>query len=204
MAIRQEQVPPGHGSGMNHTRPRPGSGGAASASDPGTGLLSALGLPDRMQACSFDLEGVLTQTAKAHAAAWKEMFDLTCTTAPAWPPGRSPCPARWVTMTLTWTASPGPTARVRSSALVASYCPKEAAMIRPAPRRPTAWAAGRTRSCGAGSARTACRLTTARSATSPPLGMPDCAGWRCPPARTARTCSPRPASGTCPGNGWTA
>ncbi len=28
-----------------------------------------------MRACLFDLDGVLTQTAKIHAAAWKEMFD---------------------------------------------------------------------------------------------------------------------------------
>jgi beta-phosphoglucomutase family hydrolase len=28
-----------------------------------------------MTACLFDLDGVLTQTAKVHAAAWKEMFD---------------------------------------------------------------------------------------------------------------------------------
>jgi beta-phosphoglucomutase family hydrolase len=34
-----------------------------------------LGLPDAIQACLFDLDGVLTQTAKVHAAAWKEMFD---------------------------------------------------------------------------------------------------------------------------------
>ena len=34
-----------------------------------------LGLPDGVSACLFDLDGVLTQTAKVHAAAWKEMFD---------------------------------------------------------------------------------------------------------------------------------
>jgi beta-phosphoglucomutase family hydrolase len=34
-----------------------------------------LGLPAGMEACLFDLDGVLTQTAKVHAAAWKEMFD---------------------------------------------------------------------------------------------------------------------------------
>lgn len=34
-----------------------------------------LGLPDRITACLFDLDGVLTQTAKVHAAAWKQMFD---------------------------------------------------------------------------------------------------------------------------------
>ena len=34
-----------------------------------------LGLPDRIEALLFDLDGVLTKTAKVHAAAWKEMFD---------------------------------------------------------------------------------------------------------------------------------
>jgi len=34
-----------------------------------------LGLPDGVRACLFDLDGVLTQTAEVHAAAWKEMFD---------------------------------------------------------------------------------------------------------------------------------
>jgi beta-phosphoglucomutase family hydrolase len=34
-----------------------------------------LGLPDGVSACLFDLDGVLTNTAKVHAAAWKETFD---------------------------------------------------------------------------------------------------------------------------------
>ena len=34
-----------------------------------------LGLPDSVTACLFDLDGGLTQTAKVHAAAWKQMFD---------------------------------------------------------------------------------------------------------------------------------
>jgi beta-phosphoglucomutase family hydrolase len=34
-----------------------------------------LKLPDEISACLFDLDGVITQTAKLHAAAWKEMFD---------------------------------------------------------------------------------------------------------------------------------
>jgi len=34
-----------------------------------------LGLPDGIAACLFDLDGVLTQTAKVHAGAWKQMFD---------------------------------------------------------------------------------------------------------------------------------
>jgi beta-phosphoglucomutase family hydrolase len=34
-----------------------------------------LGLPDDVRGCLFDLDGVLTQTAKVHAAAWKQAFD---------------------------------------------------------------------------------------------------------------------------------
>ena len=33
------------------------------------------GLPDEVAACLFDMDGVVTQTAVVHAAAWKEMFD---------------------------------------------------------------------------------------------------------------------------------
>ena len=34
-----------------------------------------LGLPNGITTCLFDLDGVLTQTAKVHANAWKQMFD---------------------------------------------------------------------------------------------------------------------------------
>ena len=34
-----------------------------------------LGLPDTIRACLFDLDGVLTQTATVHQAAWKRTFD---------------------------------------------------------------------------------------------------------------------------------
>ncbi|WP_328324941.1 beta-phosphoglucomutase family hydrolase [Kribbella sp. NBC_00382] len=34
-----------------------------------------LGLPGQIKVCLFDLDGVLTDTAAVHAAAWKEMFD---------------------------------------------------------------------------------------------------------------------------------
>ncbi len=34
-----------------------------------------LGLPEGVNTCLFDLDGVLTQTAKVHYAAWKQMFD---------------------------------------------------------------------------------------------------------------------------------
>jgi len=34
-----------------------------------------LGLPERIHACLFDLDGVLTDTASVHRRAWKAMFD---------------------------------------------------------------------------------------------------------------------------------
>ena len=34
-----------------------------------------LDLPEGITTCLFDLDGVLTQTAKVHAKAWKQMFD---------------------------------------------------------------------------------------------------------------------------------
>jgi beta-phosphoglucomutase-like phosphatase (HAD superfamily) len=37
--------------------------------------LSSLITPERFDAVLFDLDGVLTATAKIHAACWKEMFD---------------------------------------------------------------------------------------------------------------------------------
>ncbi len=37
--------------------------------------LRALGLPAQVRACLFDLDGVLTQTASLHFAAWKHTFD---------------------------------------------------------------------------------------------------------------------------------
>ena len=38
-------------------------------------MSAALGLPDQIRGCLFDLDGVLTKTAKVHDAAWQEMFD---------------------------------------------------------------------------------------------------------------------------------
>ena len=36
---------------------------------------SSLGLPPNIDACLFDLDGVLTRTARVHARAWKQTFD---------------------------------------------------------------------------------------------------------------------------------
>ncbi len=40
-----------------------------------TDAAERLGLPGRVQACLFDLDGVLTDTASVHARAWKQAFD---------------------------------------------------------------------------------------------------------------------------------
>jgi beta-phosphoglucomutase family hydrolase len=40
-----------------------------------TRVAAVIDLPDGVTACLFDLDGVLTQTAKVHAKAWKESFD---------------------------------------------------------------------------------------------------------------------------------
>jgi beta-phosphoglucomutase family hydrolase len=37
--------------------------------------MTKFGLPEEIEACLFDLDGVITKTAVVHAAAWKEMFD---------------------------------------------------------------------------------------------------------------------------------
>lgn len=42
---------------------------------PTPNALRALGLPPSIRACLFDLDGVLTQTASLHFAAWKHTFD---------------------------------------------------------------------------------------------------------------------------------
>jgi beta-phosphoglucomutase family hydrolase len=36
---------------------------------------SVLGLPEKVRACLFDMDGVLTDTASVHTKAWKAMFD---------------------------------------------------------------------------------------------------------------------------------
>ena len=38
-------------------------------------VVTALGIPEGVRACLFDLDGVLTDTASVHRKAWKAMFD---------------------------------------------------------------------------------------------------------------------------------
>ena len=42
---------------------------------PGSRAATALGLPDQITACLFDLDGVLTSTVELHKSAWKQTFD---------------------------------------------------------------------------------------------------------------------------------
>lgn len=48
--------------------------------------MNRLGLPDGIGACLFDLDGVLTPTARIHDEAWKRMFDEFLKGQPGQPP----------------------------------------------------------------------------------------------------------------------
>ncbi|MGZ4613672.1 MAG: beta-phosphoglucomutase family hydrolase [Kineosporiaceae bacterium] len=76
-----DSTPPAAQPAMSTPGPAaPGStppAGAANSNPPAaqTSTRRHLGLPEGVLATLFDLDGVITQTAKVHAAAWKEMFD---------------------------------------------------------------------------------------------------------------------------------
>src|SRR5919108_407493 len=70
-----------------------------------------LGLPDGVRACLFDLDGVLTQTARVHAAAWK-LRTRRCSRTP-WPAYRQ---AARATSPSSW----GSTARVKPTSCVST------------------------------------------------------------------------------------
>ena len=101
-------------------------------------LARALGLPDSVRACLFDLDGVLTRTATVHMAAWKRTFDEFL---------RRPRPGAGrvqpaTTTTASSTASRGPTASATSWPAAASRCP-EGSAGRPGRRRDRARASPR-------------------------------------------------------------
>ena len=91
-----------------------------------------LGLPDGVRACLFDLDGVLTETASVHAAAWKEMFDdflaASGGTAPA---SRSSPSTSTTTTTSTSTASRASTACGTFWPRATSTSPRAVPTIRP-------------------------------------------------------------------------
>ena len=96
-----------------------------------------LGLPDGIRACLFDLDGVLTDTASVHAAAWKQMFDEFLA-ARAKREARSSCRSTSrPTTSPTSTAGRDSTAPASSSGHGGSSCPKAARTTRRTPRRST-------------------------------------------------------------------
>ncbi len=103
------------------------------------------GLPEGVVACLFDLDGVLTDTARLHTTAWAEMFDgylreRAARTGRAvrrrsTPPG---------TTRSTSTAGPARTGCARSWRAGPSTCPRGSPATSPTPRRSPAWATART------------------------------------------------------------
>src|SRR5690348_9839603 len=59
--------------GRTLDEPRPGQPDSRQLTSPEPVRTSVV--PDGIRACLFDLDGVLTQTSRVHAAAWKQMFD---------------------------------------------------------------------------------------------------------------------------------
>ena len=104
-----------------------------------------LGLPPHVTACLFDLDGVLTQTALVHNAAWKQTFDafLRDVVAAAGTAVRA-VRLRAPTTTSTSTAGSAPTESARSSPRGASPCPKARPTTVPTRRPSTASATART------------------------------------------------------------
>ena len=82
-----------------------------------------LGLAEGVQACIFDLEGVLTDSAALHAWAWAETFDDS-SDASRTARGVSQSPSTASSSTArSWTAGPVSTARRPSSAAAGSAFP---------------------------------------------------------------------------------
>ncbi len=105
---------------------------------------------DRVDAVVFDTDGVLTDTASVHSAAWKRLFDESLASRSA--------PSRSSTTSATWTASPATTASPASSPPAASPCRGETRPTHPATRRSAGSATARTATSSRTSASTACKL----------------------------------------------
>ena len=88
-----------------------------------------LGLPAGIRACLFDLDGVLTQTAQLHDAAWKETFDRFLQDPAARGRSRSSHSTLSSTTSDTWTGDPGATASASSSPRAASMSTTETVTV---------------------------------------------------------------------------
>ena len=149
--------------------------------------MATLGLPSGTRACLFDLDGVLTQTAKLHAAAWKEMFD------------------DYLRERAQRTGEPFvPFELLRLHALRRRQAPRRRRAIVPG----VAWhrAAGRGGRRSSPGAKTSCMIELLRQSTSRPTkgrcassrqrARPACARRSSRRASTARRCSRPPGSTT--------
>ena len=163
-----------------------------------------LGLPERTQACLFDLDGVLTRTATVHASAWAQALDevLRVRAARAGEPFVPFDPVRDYDRYVDGLPRADGARRFLASRGIA--LPEGGPDDRRVRRRSRASRAARTTCSSASSGTTACRRTRTRSATSARPGAPDSGPRWCRRAATAARCSPRRASPTCSTRGSTA
>ena len=161
---------------------------AATGSSAISSGLAALALPQQISACLFDLDGVLTDTARVHAAAWKEMFDCL-------PAGPGRARARTIRRVR---PGRGPR-RLCGRQTARGWHPSVSGLTwdRP-PRGTSGGSAGRADGAGPGEPQerdratpdpppTGCRRIRGRSPTCGPCGTRGCAGRWCRRAPTAVT-----------------
>jgi beta-phosphoglucomutase-like phosphatase (HAD superfamily) len=148
-----------------------------------------LGLPDGIRGCRFVLDGVLTKTAKADYAAWKEVFDGYLH-EPARQSGQPFVPFDPVADCGEYTGGT-PGAEGTRSFLKSRRIELPDGREDDPPGAQTVYglATARTRSCWGGSVRTACKRARARPVTSGLSETRGCAAPWCHPALTA-TCLP--------------
>ena len=163
-----------------------------------------LGLPDAVTACLFDMDGVITQTAKVHDAAWKEMFDEFLR---AWSAAHNQ-PFVPFDPVHDYDEYVDGKPRLEGTCVLPGVPGDRAARRARSPTRRArppsgAWATRRTSSSQRCSSATACRPTRARSATSRRRARPGCAPRSCRRAPTPRRCSRRPAWPACSRSGST-
>ena len=171
----------------------------------------------RYDAVIFDLDGVVTQTAAVHAAAWKRLFDAYLAeraartgTSPGGASARGDVPARCGRSTSrpttgsTWTASRATTASATSSPRAASSCRWATRPTRRSARRSAGSATARTTSSTPRCGSTASRPSPPRSRSSTSCATPGSGSASCRRARTPPWCSTSPARRTCSRCAWTA
>ena len=156
---------------------------------PEEGGQHVLGLPDAIRVCLFDLDGVLTDTASVHSAAWKQTFDelLQRRDGDGFRPFSQDDYDDYV--------DGKPRADGVRDFLSSATDPPAGGRA----RRPAGRADGQRRrqsqeriAAARRSTTTACASTRDRCATCRPRGTPGCGGSSSRPARTPPTCCRSP------------